>query len=94
MAISLDDVLQVGGLSKIRPDQAEAARLQEQFANILNYMERLNAVDTSGVEPLYSPHEGVAATREDKAVRTCSRSELLKNSPADSDEFFVAPRVI
>ncbi|MBQ4133002.1 MAG: Asp-tRNA(Asn)/Glu-tRNA(Gln) amidotransferase subunit GatC [Desulfovibrionaceae bacterium] len=94
MAISLDDVLHVGGLSKIRPTQEEAARLQTQFADILNYMERLNAVDTSGVAPLYSPHEGVPAVREDQVVKTCERSELLKNSPADSDEFFVVPRVI
>ena len=94
MAISLDDVLHVGELSKIHPSQEEAARLQAQFADILGYMERLNAVDTGCVEPLYSPHEGLPATREDIVVRTCNRSELLMNSPADSDEFFVVPRVI
>lgn len=94
MAISQEDVLHVGRLSKIHPSNEEAARMQGQFADILNYMDRLNAVDTNGVEPLYSPHEGVAATRDDRVVKTCERSELLKNSPADSDEFFVVPRVI
>ena len=94
MAISQEDVLHVGRLSKLRPSDEEAARLQGQFADILNYMDRLNAVDTNGVEPLYSPHEGVPASREDKSIQTCTRSELLANSPADSDEFFVVPRVI
>jgi len=94
MAISQEDVLHVGRLSKIRPTDQEAAKLQSQFADILNYMDRLNQVDTSGVEPLYAPHEGVAAIREDKAVKTCERSELLANSPGDSDEFFVVPKVI
>ena len=94
MAISREDVLHVGMLSKIRPTEEEAAKLQGQFADILNYMERLNQVDTTGVEPLYSPHEGVGAVREDKVVKTCSRSELLANSPGDSGEFFVVPRVL
>ena len=94
MAISLDDVLHVGELSKIRPNQEEAACLQAQFADILGYMERLNAVDTGGVEPLYSPHEDLPAVREDRVAKTCNRTELLMNSPADSEEFFVVPRVI
>lgn len=94
MAISQEDVLHVGKLSKICPTEQEAAKLQGQFVDILDYMNRLGQVDTTGVEPLYSPHGGLPATREDRAIRTCQRSELLANSPADSDEFFVVPRVI
>lgn len=94
MAISQEEVLHVGRLSKIRSSAQEATRLQGQFEDILNYMDRLDEVDTTNVEPLYSPHEGVGATRADKAVKTCERSELLANSPADNDEFFVVPRVI
>ena len=84
MAISQEDVLHVGRLSKIRPTDQEAAKLQGQFADILNYMARLNQVDTTGVEPLYAPHEGAAATREDRAAKTCERSALPANSPGDS----------
>ncbi len=92
--ISREDVLHVGKLSKLKPSEAEAARLETQFGNILQYMERLNEVDTNGVEPLYSPLENKPAVRKDKAHRTCTREELLANSPADDDQFFVVPKVI
>lgn len=94
MAISREEVLHVGRILKIRLSDQEAARFQDQFEDILNYMDRLDEVDTSNVEPLYCPHDGVAVTREDKAIKTCTRFELLANSPADNDEFFVVPRII
>ena len=94
MAISREDVLHMGTLSKLKPTDAQATRLEAQFGEILKYMERLSEVDTSGVEPLYSPHENQPAVRKDEARRTCTRQELLANSPVDDDQFFVVPKVI
>ena len=92
--ISQEDVLRMGRLSKIKPDAESVAKLEKQFADILSYMDILSEPDTSGVEPLYSPVEFVPATRPDVAQKTCAREELLRNSPEESDEVFVVPRVI
>lgn len=94
MVIDRDDVLRIAKLSKVKPSEDETVRLESQFCEILKYMDRLNEVDTSDVDPLYSPCDGQPATRKDEAVRTCTREELLANSPADDSEFFVVPRIL
>ncbi len=94
MKITKEDVLHMGKLSKIAPTEKEVAKLEKQFGEILGYMDRLNEVNTNGVPPLYSPLDFAPATKPDEVRRTCSRDELLSNSPEESREFFVVPRII
>ena len=57
-------------------------------------METLGSVETSGVEPLYSPVEHATVTRPDAVVKNCSRDDVLRNAPATDGQFFVVPKIV
>ena len=84
-------------LARLSPDEAAQERFARQCGDILQYMEILNGVDTSGVEPMYSPfdaqEEGLAL-RPDAAVERSCREELLAGAPQSDGTFFVVPRIV
>ncbi len=57
-------------------------------------MEQLSEVDTSGVDPLYSPIEHVTPYREDKVYSEYNREDVLKNAPEEDGEHFIVPKVV
>ena len=82
MSISTKEVEHVAGLARLTltPDQVEtyAAHLNE----ILGYMEKLNQVDTEGLEPTYHAVAGSNVFREDEVLRRLTREEALANALA------------
>ena len=94
MKISIE---QVEGMAKLARLQIEAEQLETlagQFGDILNYMDILNGVDTTGVEPLYTPFHKNTPVREDVVVDHTTREELLANAPESDGSFFVVPRIV
>ena len=55
---------------------------------------RSGALDTTGVEPLYSPVGHETPLREDVAVATCARDQILGNAPAADGQFFIVPKIV
>ena len=55
MSLGKPEVQRVAKLARLRPTEADVERLAAQFGDILGYMERLGAIDTNAVEPMYSP---------------------------------------
>ncbi len=94
MSLGKEEVQRVAKLARLRPAQEDVERLSAQFGDILSYMERLNAIDTSQVEPMYSPVEYAGRLRPDEACATCTREEVLQNSPEPDEQFYVVPRVV
>lgn len=94
MSITPDKAQRIAALAKleIRPDQA--ARLAVQMDDILGYMDTLNSLDTSGVEPMYTPVEHVSVLRPDVVRQDIARADLLRNAPETNGESFVVPRII
>ena len=64
------------------------------MGDILAYMDVLAQVDTSDVEPLYSPAQHPGPQREDVAARKRERSEVLANAPEADGEYFIVPRIV
>ncbi|MBF0482349.1 MAG: Asp-tRNA(Asn)/Glu-tRNA(Gln) amidotransferase subunit GatC [Desulfovibrionaceae bacterium] len=97
MKITPERVAAVAKLARLTFTAEELTRFAAQIGDILAYMDMLNSLDTTGVEPLYSP-AGLAgptgATRPDQARQANSRSETLANAPATDGEFFLVPRVV
>ncbi|MDR3359025.1 MAG: Asp-tRNA(Asn)/Glu-tRNA(Gln) amidotransferase subunit GatC [Desulfovibrio sp.] len=93
-AVSREDVLKMAGLSRLQPTGEERELFARQFRDILGYMDILAAVDTEGVEPLYSValHGGIL--RDDAAAAGLSREEALANAPLRNGECFVVPRIV
>lgn len=68
--------------------------LAGQFGDIVGHMDKLNSVDTTNIEPLYSPAAHEAFNRVDEAVNTRDRQEILANAPQTDGEYFIVPRIV
>lgn len=100
---SQEKVVRVAKLARLdlaeglTPAEAETklARFAKQFDDIVALMDTLSEVNTAGVEPLYWPLSAEPAPpREDVAVKTNTREELLQNAPEQDGQFFVVPRIV
>jgi aspartyl-tRNA(Asn)/glutamyl-tRNA(Gln) amidotransferase subunit C len=95
MKISKEEVQQVARLARLALEDASLDAMAEQIGTILEYMETLNRIDTSDVEP--TAHAVSAATtpvREDTAGGHLDRDKALSNAPHKDGESFLVPRVI
>lgn len=94
MAVTKDEVKYIASLSRLEFDENELEDFTKEFNQILNYIDKLNELDTENVEPLLHPIEKVNVFREDQQRKSVSRAEALKNAPDSNDEFFKVPKVI
>ena len=94
MALTREDVQRVAILARLRLTPAEEERLTEQLDSILRYMEKLNQLDTSGVEPFTHAVDLVNALREDKVTNRPDAEALLANTPAKDETFFQVPKIL
>jgi aspartyl-tRNA(Asn)/glutamyl-tRNA(Gln) amidotransferase subunit C len=62
--------------------------------SIFDFIEKLNELDTSNVEPLTSVAETTLKLRADEVKSENIREQVLKNSPSENEDFFVVPRVV
>lgn len=94
MAITREDVVKVAKLSRLALSEKEIETYTEQLGKILHYVETLNAVDTSGIEPMITAAPSDNVFRPDE-VRPClKREDALQSAPSHDDEFFRVPPVI
>jgi aspartyl-tRNA(Asn)/glutamyl-tRNA(Gln) amidotransferase subunit C len=84
----------VAKLSRIHLEGNEKARLAAQLGRIIAYVEKLNELDTDGVEPLAHPMETADVFREDDNSPPLSADQALANAPDRKDDFFTVPAVI
>ena len=94
MSVTVNDVEHVAKLARLQFKDAEKEKYTHQLNEILEYMEKLNELDTTNVEPLSQVIELSNVFREDKVKPSSLREEMLKNAPEKNDEFFKVPKVI
>ena len=94
MAVTLKDVEHVANLARLEFSEEEKKTLVNQLNRILEYMEKLNELNTSKVEPLSHVIPLTNVFREDKVKPSLSVSDVLKNAPAKTEKFFKVPKVI
>ena len=89
-----DTVRDLCRLAKLRLDEDQMARAQEQMTRLLGYFDMLEAVSTDAVQaspyPVRIPHR----PRPDEAEPALSQDEVLQNAPAQSAGAFLVPRVV
>lgn len=81
-------------LAKLKLSEAEKEEFADDLNNILQMVEKLQEVDTEGVEPLVYINEEVNKLRADKVEGMVSREEALKNAPDQDETYFKTPKVI
>ncbi len=94
MSLGLDDVYRIAELGHVGINEEAAQRMQAELNDIFKMIERIQAVDTEGVEPMMHPHDGVQRLREDKVVFGNNREENMKNAPEEFEGLFLVPQVI
>jgi aspartyl-tRNA(Asn)/glutamyl-tRNA(Gln) amidotransferase subunit C len=95
MALTRERVEHVALLSRIGGmTQEQIKRTTHQLDDILRYVEKLNELDTTGVEPLLHPLSLTNVFREDTPSESLDRDESLRNAPRQRAGFFEVPRVI
>ncbi len=103
MKITREDVLRVAELAHLELSEGEIEMFQRQMDSTLNYADKLNELDTSGVEPMAQvlppdtgSDDGVrrAALREDEVVRCEVVNEVLAQAPDADSIYFRVPKVI
>ncbi len=92
--ISKQDVSYVAALAQLSLDEAARERLVREMGDILAYMDKLNSLDTSTVEPMMHALEMTNILREDKPGIPLSHEEALKNAPVDNGEYFIVPIIL
>jgi len=97
MKISKEDVLKVAALANLELSDVEVDTYRSHLDDILTYIDKLNELDTSGVEPLtqvVAASEGDSALREDVIVRADIIADVLQGAPDPEAPYFRVPRVI
>lgn len=98
MALTPDDVDRIAHLARLELEPAEAAVMLTQLNGFFRIVDQMSAVDTSGVEPLYTPLSAVQEVqlrlREDVVTETDHRALNQRSAPAVEDGLFLVPKVI
>jgi aspartyl-tRNA(Asn)/glutamyl-tRNA(Gln) amidotransferase subunit C len=93
MSVTVKDVEYVAALARLSLSEAEKVLYAAQLNGILAYVEQLNRIDTSNVEPLAQVIEMTNVTRDDAVTQSLPREVALGNAPARTEKFFKVPTV-
>lgn len=94
MKISKDQVLHVAGLARLNIDESQTGMFAEQLGDILEYVETLSQIDTTGVPPTFHAVDIINVFREDRIQPHLDREEAVSNAPEEEDGNFIVPKVI
>ena len=94
MPVTIKDVEHVAKLARLEFTESEKETFTHQLNEILAYVEKLNELDTTNVEPLSHVIELNNVFREDIVKPSYPREEMLKNAPDKDEKFFKVPKVI
>jgi aspartyl-tRNA(Asn)/glutamyl-tRNA(Gln) amidotransferase subunit C len=94
MSVSEKEVRYVADLARLQLSEEEVKSLSGDMNKILGYMDLLNELDTSDVEPLEHVIEMESRLRKDEAKPTITHEDALKNAPDADSDYFRVPKVI
>ncbi|MBO6536438.1 MAG: Asp-tRNA(Asn)/Glu-tRNA(Gln) amidotransferase subunit GatC [Balneolaceae bacterium] len=94
MSVSEKEARYVADLARLQLTEQEVSSLAKDMNNILGYMDLLNELDTTNVEPLEHVIELTSRFRPDKAESPLSHDDALKNAPDADTDYFRVPKVI
>ena len=94
MAIDTATAAKVAKLARLKVDEAALPALAEEFNAILGFIEQLNAVDVTGVEPMTSVTPQRLKRRADQVNDGDQQMQVLANAPDAREGFFAVPKVV
>jgi len=94
MALTREEVLKIAKLSKLSFEEKEIEKFQIELNDILGYIDMLNEVDTSTVEPLVYINDAVNNFREKEEKTSLEITKVLLNAPESAENAIVVPKVV
>lgn len=94
MAIDTETVKRIAFLSRLRVDDDKIEATENEFNKILQWVEQLNEVDVSDVEPLISVNENTLSLRDDEVTDGNQSQAVLANAPMQEYGYFAVPKVV
>jgi aspartyl-tRNA(Asn)/glutamyl-tRNA(Gln) amidotransferase subunit C len=94
MSVDIDTVKRVARLARIAVTEEEAGRMTGELNAILGFVEQLNEVDVSGVEPMTSVIPMEMKKRQDVVTDGGKAEAIVANAPATDENFFLVPKVV
>jgi aspartyl-tRNA(Asn)/glutamyl-tRNA(Gln) amidotransferase subunit C len=94
MALSVDDVQRAAHLARIEITPAEAIDVQNKLEGVFRMIERMRAVDTTGIVPMSHAQDVSLPLREDRVTEGDQHALHQRNAPAVEDGLYLVPRVI
>ena len=89
-----ETVATISYLSRLAFDKENEEKITKDLENIIDFVDQLDGVDTSDIEPLKSPLEKTAKTREDEITAKNRKEQFLENAPDANEDYFLVPRVV
>ena len=87
-------VQSIADLAQLDLPEEEVQDRIESMTNILNLVEQMQTLDTSGIEPMANPLDAVQRLRPDEVTETNERDLFQSVAPATADGLYLVPRVI
>ena len=94
MSIDVETAARVAKLARIKVDPASLPALAAEFSAILGFIEQLNEVDVTGVEPMTSVTPMRLPRRADAVTDGGQQAAVLANAPDAREGFFAVPKVV
>ncbi|CAM3919659.1 Asp-tRNA(Asn)/Glu-tRNA(Gln) amidotransferase subunit GatC [Roseateles saccharophilus] len=98
MSLTPDDVSRIANLARLELKPAESDALRQQLNGFFKIVDQMSAVDTAGVEPLYTPLSAIQQVqlrlRDDVVTESNQRELNQRSAPAVEDGLFLVPKVI
>ncbi len=94
MSVDADTVRRIARLARIAVKEEEVAHLEGELNAMLAFVEQLSEVDVSGVEPMTSVTPMAMKKRADVVTDGGIADDIVRNSPATEDHFFLVPKVV
>ena len=91
--IEIKDVEHVAKLARLELKKKKKIKFSKQLGDILKYVEQMNEVDTTNVEPMNHAMEFFNVMREDAVKYENTREELMANAPDVESDYFKVPKI-
>ncbi|MFA6422046.1 MAG: Asp-tRNA(Asn)/Glu-tRNA(Gln) amidotransferase subunit GatC [Candidatus Buchananbacteria bacterium] len=93
MKLSIEEVEHIAKLARLSLTQEEKEKYSNQLSNILEYMEKLQSVDTQNIEPTSQVTGLTSVMREDEIIESGIEKDLVECAPAHKDGYVAIPKI-
>ena len=94
MEVNNKIIQDIAKLSKLKFDDSAEEKMKTDLEKMIAFVDKLNEIDTEGIDPLIYMSEEINVLREDKVTEETSQEDALKNAPEKDSDYFKVPTVL